>query len=77
MRHPAMNRQKKVEPVDIDDLVGMALGGMGMSLDDFERCTPIELKRHSAAGSRTTARIIGNVPGSWPAACCSPTARKR
>jgi len=39
-----MNRQKKVEPVDIDDLVGMALGGMGMSLDDFERCTPIEFE---------------------------------
>lgn len=30
------------EQVSIDELLGIALGCIGMSRDDFERCTPIE-----------------------------------
>ena len=39
---PKAVRQKKNEPLSIERILGIAMGCMGMGLDDFSLCTPSE-----------------------------------
>lgn len=60
------------EAVGIEELLGLAMGCIGMNLDDFRRCTPAEFSviyRFGCNMMNEMYRMIGSRHAFWLAVC--------
>lgn len=62
------NDQPGGKEVSVEELLGMALGCIGMSREDFERCTLLSFTRHGSDGRKPSAMrsaTSGNAQECW------------